>query len=188
MHLWPNAYINNTTPLAKKLYEKGETKLYYATDEEIGFIDQLAFKIDDKAVKWEIVKDSVDICKIYLNEPLPSGGKMIITTPFHVKLPSAKISRLGHIGQAYMITQWYPKPAVYDKNGWNYMPYLNQGEFYSEFGSFDVTITLPKNYVLGATGDMVNGEKEIEWLNEKAKETETISAFDKKNMAFPECT
>lgn len=186
MHLWPNAYINNTTPLAKKLYEKGETKLYYATDEEIGFIYQLAFKIDDKAVKWEIVKDSVDICKIYLNEPLPSGGKMIITTPFHVKLPSAKISRLGHIGQAYMITQWYPKPAVYDKNGWNYMPYLNQGEFYSEFGSFDVTITLPKNYVLGATGDMVNGEKEIEWLNEKAKETETISAFDKKNMAFPE--
>ena len=185
MHLWPNAYVNNTTALAKQLYSQGETRLYYAGDDEIGYIDQLAFRINDQPVKWEIVKDSVDICKIHLNEPLASGGKIIITTPFHVKIPSAEISRLGHMGQAYMISQWYPKPAVYDKNGWNYMPYLDQGEFYSEFGSFDVSITLPKNYVLGATGDLVNGEKELEWLNQKAKETEAISSFDRGNMDFP---
>jgi hypothetical protein len=71
-----------------------------------------------------------------------------------VKIPSGEISRMGHIGQSYQITQWYPKPAVYDKNGWNPIPYLNQGEFYSEFGSFDVSITLPKNYIVGATGDL----------------------------------
>src|SRR6185295_444 len=97
---------------------------------------------------------------------------------------TAKISRLGHLGQAYMITQWYPKPAVYDKKGWNYMPYLNQGEFYSEFGSFDVRITVPKNYVVGATGDLVNGEKETEWMEQKAKETEAITTFDD-DMRFP---
>lgn len=184
MHLWPNAYKNNSTALAKQLYESGETKLYYADEDERGYIDQLDFKINDKPVKWELLKDSIDICKIYLNEPLNSGQKMMISTPFHVKLPTAKISRLGHLEQSYMITQWYPKPAVYDKNGWNYMPYLNQGEFYSEFGSFDVRITLPKNYVLGATGDLVNGEKEIEWLNQKAKETEALSSFDS-DMSFP---
>ena len=159
MHLWPNAYKDNSTPLAKQLFQKGETKLYYATDEERGFIDQLDFKVNDQPVKWELLKDSIDICKIYLNEPLPSKGKIIITTPFHVKIPSAAISRLGHMGQAYMISQWYPKPAVYDQNGWNYMPYLNQGEFYSEFGSFDVSITVPKNYILGATGDLVMAKK-----------------------------
>ena len=49
---------------------------------------------------------------------------------------------MGHEGQSYMITQWYPKPAVYDSKGWHEMPYLDQGEFYSEFGSFDVHITL----------------------------------------------
>lgn len=185
MHLWPNAYVNNSTCLANQLYSLGENKLYYASDDEIGYIDQLAFKINDQQVKWEIVKDSVDICKIHLNEPLQSGEKLIITTPFHVKIPSAEISRLGHSEQSYMITQWYPKPAVYDRNGWNYMPYLNQGEFYSEFGSYDVSITVPKNYVLGATGDLVNGEKEIEWLSQKAKETESISSFDSKDMSFP---
>ena len=51
-----------------------------------------------------------------------------------MKIPDAKFSRLGHVGQSYMITQWYPKPAVYDKDGWHKMPYLDQGEFYSEFG------------------------------------------------------
>jgi hypothetical protein len=185
MHLWPNAYKDNTTPLAKQLYESGETKFYYAKEKDRGYIDGLEFKVDDEPVKWELLKDSIDICKLYLNRPLQSGQKMIISTPFHVKLPAAKISRLGHLGQSYMITQWYPKPAVYDKSGWHYMPYLNQGEFYSEFGSFDVSITVPKNYVLGATGDMVNGEKEIEWLNQKVKETEAITYFEK-DMSFPE--
>ena len=110
---------------------------------------------------------------------------MIISTPFHIKIPSGEMSRMGHIGQSYQITQWYPKPAVFDRNGWNQMPYLNQGEFYSEFGSFDVKITLPKNYVLGATGDMVDGEGELDWLNKKVAETEAIKSFDTKDLAFP---
>ena len=50
--------------------------------------------------------------------------------------------RLGHIGQQYQLCQWYPKPAVYDATGWHPMPYLDQGEFYSEFGSFDVTLVV----------------------------------------------
>ncbi len=72
---------------------------------------------------------------------------------FIVKLPLV-FSRLGHSGKHYEITQWYPKPAVYDHKGWHQMPYLNMGEFYSEFGIFDVKITLPKDYRLMATGDL----------------------------------
>ena len=185
MHLWPNAYKDNSTPLAKQLLESGNTKLYYAKEDEHGYIDQIDFKINEQPAKWEYLKDTIDICKLYLNEPLKSGEKIIISTPFHVKIPSGEISRMGHIGQSYQITQWYPKPAVFDRKGWNYMPYLNQGEFYSEFGSFDVSITLPKNYVLGATGDLVDGEKETEWLNQKVKETEAIAHYDTKDNAFP---
>lgn len=185
MHLWPNGYKDNSTPLAIQKREDGETNLYFANDDERGYIDNLDFKVDGKTVKWELLKDSIDICKMYLNEPLKSGAKIIISTPFHVKIPSGKFSRLGHIGQSYQITQWYPKPAVYDRNGWNYMPYLNQGEFYSEFGSFDVSITVPKNYVLGATGDMVDGQKELDWLQAKVNETEAIEYFNPKDLDFP---
>ena len=95
---------------------------------------------------------------------------MIVSTPFKVKIPSGAISRLGHVGQSFQITQWYPKPAVYDKDGWHEMPYLGQGEFYSEYGSFDVSITLSKNYVVGATGDLQT-ESEIAFLNSLSEET-----------------
>jgi hypothetical protein len=185
MHLWPNAYKDNTTALVKQQVENGDTKLYYAKDEERGYIDLLDFKVNTKPVKWELLKDSIDICKITLNEPLKSGEKLNISTPFHVKIPSGEFSRLGHIGQSYQITQWYPKPAVFDKNGWNYMPYLNQGEFYSEFGSFDVQIIVPKNYVLGATGDLIDGEEELKWLEENVRATEAIEKFDASDLSFP---
>ena len=60
------------------------------------------------------------------------------------------------------MTQWYPKPAVYDHKGWHPMPYLNQGEFYSEFGTFDVKITLPQDYRIMATGDIIGGDDYFE--------------------------
>jgi hypothetical protein len=185
MHLWPNGYKDNSTPLAKQKLENGETNFFFAKDEDRGYIDMLDFKVNGKSVKYETLKDSIDICRIFLNEPLKSGERITITTPFHVKIPSGKFSRLGHIGQSYQVTQWYPKPAVYDKHGWNYMPYLNQGEFYSEFGSFDVSITVPKNYVLGATGDMVDGDEELKWLNDKVRETEAIETYNSKDLEFP---
>ena len=185
MHLWPNAYKDNTTCLAHQMLDNGDTKLYFSSDAERGYIDSLHFLVDNKEVSWHLLPDSIDICQLVLSQPLLPGQSISITTPFRVKIPSATISRLGHIEQSYMITQWYPKPAVYDRNGWNPIPYLNQGEFYSEFGTYDVSITLPSNYVLGATGDMVNGEKELEWLDKKEEETKAIDKFDADDMDFP---
>ena len=52
------------------------------------------------------------------NHLLP-GGSIEITTPFRVKVPYGEVSRMGHLDDSYQITQWYPKPAVYDHNGWN---------------------------------------------------------------------
>jgi hypothetical protein len=173
-HLWANAYKNNETALAKQLLESGETEMYFAKKEDLGYIDSLDFTVNGKTVTWEFDKKYIDICKLILSNPLKPGDTITITTPFKVKLPSAKISRLGHIDQAYAITQWYPKPAVYDRDGWHQMPYLNQGEFYSEFGAYDVKITLPKNYVLAATGDRIDEQEEEQWLLQKAAETQKM--------------
>src|SRR3989338_7997032 len=88
MHLWPNAYKNTSTCLAKQKMQNGETNFYFSKEEDKGFIDMLDFKVDGQAAKYELLKDSIDICKLFLNEPLKSGGKITITTPFHIKIPS----------------------------------------------------------------------------------------------------
>jgi len=172
MHLWPNAYKDQSTALCKQKLENGQPELHYAIEEHRGYIDSLDFQVDGEKVTWELDTEHIDICKIILNKPLKSGGSIMISTPFRVKFPRGVYSRLGHIGESYQVTQWYPKPAVYDKNGWHPMPYLDQGEFYSEYGSFDVHITLPQNYVVGATGDLIGGDEEKRFLDTKIERTE----------------
>ena len=184
-HLWPNAYKTETTALCEQMLMQGNTDLYMATEEERGNISEIDFKGDNKTLKWEFDPENIDIAKVFLNKPLKSGDKITITTPFKVKIPSSDFSRLGHSKQSYQITQWYPKPAVYDAKGWHQMPYLNTGEFYSEYGTYDVAITLPKNYILGATGDMVNGEKENQWLDSISEQTKLIESFDDDDLDFP---
>ncbi|MDZ4793642.1 MAG: M1 family metallopeptidase [Bacteroidota bacterium] len=168
-HLWPNAYKNDKTAFTDQTLENGSTKFYFSNKEDKGYINRLDFKVNNTTAQVEDHPQHIDIVKIILPIPLPPGQKTIITTPFHIKLPY-NFSRGGHDGQSYQATQWYPKPAVYDKNGWHPMPYLDQGEFYSEFGSFDVSITVPKNYVVAATGELKDTE-EINWLKTRASYT-----------------
>ncbi|MCF8277491.1 MAG: M1 family metallopeptidase [Flavobacteriales bacterium] len=184
-HIWPNAYKDGQTALSKQMRQDNDLTLFFSKPSDRGWIDSLDFQINGQKARMEIDHRNQDICRVFLNEPLAPGERITISTPFTVQIPKGIFSRLGHLGQAYQITQWYPKPAVFDKDGWHQMPYLGQGEFYSEFGTFDVHITLPQNYVVGATGDLVNGESELAWLDEKVKETEAIAEFDYRDMSFP---
>ncbi len=178
-HLWPNAYKNTETAFSKQNLKNNNTKFFYSKDEDRGYIDSLHFISDGEILSWSFHPDWIDVAKVTLNSPLPPGGTVIIETPFFVKLPKV-FSRLGHIGKHYEISQWYPKPAVYDSEGWHPIPYLNMGEFYSEFGTFDVKITLPADYRIMATGDLIDGEEEISWLDSLAKEGDALHELDKK--------
>ena len=155
IHLWPNAYKNDLTALSDQTLQNGSTDFYFSNNEQRGYINRLNFKVNGSVVQMENHPQHQDIIKIILLIPLAPGANCTIQTPFHEKLPF-NFSRGGHNGQSYQVTQWYPKPAVYDSKGWHPMPYLNQGEFYSEFGNYNVQITLPANYVVAATGNLVN--------------------------------
>lgn len=183
-HLWPNAYSDNHTDLAKEIFSnEGRKKLFNDPDLR-GYIDSIKFEVDGKSVKWFLIAGSPDICKIILTRSLQPGDSICITTPFRVIIPQALTSRYGHIGESYQISQWYPKPAVYDQSGWHQIPYLDQGEFYSEFGSFDVSITLPANYIVAATGHLQN-EEEKQFLESKAADISWITEPDFGGGEFP---
>ena len=184
IHLWPNAYKNNQTAFARQKVETGSTRFYFADKKEKGAIDSLHFLVDNTNISWEYDPVHIDIARLILKQPLLPGGQIIIETPFRLKIP-ASFSRLGHVGTSYQITQWYPKPAVYDASGWHPMPYLDMGEFYSEFGTFNVDITLPANYVVAATG-VLQTESEIRFLEDRIEATnQLIKSGFSKNRDYP---
>ncbi len=176
MHLWPNAYRDHSTAFARQQLENGSTDFYYSRKEDRGYINGLAFTGNNEPLRWQEWHHNPDIAVVYLNHTLAPGDSLIIETPFHVKIPKL-FSRMGHEGQAYMISQWYPKPAVFDREGWHPMPYLDQGEFYSEFGNYDVYITLPANYVVAASGDLLT-LKEKKWLETLVTTTRSYLLLD----------
>jgi hypothetical protein len=187
MHLWANAYKNRQTAFNRQKLRQGSTRFYFAKDSDMGNFSELDFKVNDRTVDWDYDPANPDIAILKLNDPLLPGERILITTPLRLKIP-ASFSRLGHVGQSYQLTQWYPKPAVYDKDGWHPMPYLDMGEFYSEFGDYEVNITLPKNYVVGATGVLQNEEEydfleeRIEYTNQLMESVDTLPS----NSPFPE--
>ncbi len=163
-HLWPNAYRDQASAFARQKLRTGSTRFYFSDDTEKGNIRDLNFQVDGAVAP--LVYEAPDIARLILPKPLGPGQKAAIQTPFTLRIP-ASFSRLGHDDQSYQITQWYPKPAVYDREGWHPMPYLDMGEFYSEFGRYEVSLTLPENYVVGATGQLQD-VAEINFLSQKA--------------------
>lgn len=167
MHIYPNAYSVDNSAFSKQAVENGSTQHYLSKKSDWGYIDSLKFEQEGLPVKIVMTGD-VDIIRIMLPQAILPGQTTEITTPFRVKIPKT-FSRLGHEGNSYQITQWFPKPAVYDREGWHPMPYLDQGEFYYEYGSYDVSITLPENYVVMATGNLQT-PSEQQFLDNKVKQ------------------
>jgi hypothetical protein len=151
-HIWPNTYKNRNTALFKQIAADSSRK----SKEEnaaFGWIEGLNFKVNGVVAKTSPHSnpDYIDVIKLNLPKPVKPGETISISTPFNVKLPSY-FSRSGYADGEFMITQWYPKPAVYDKDGWHEFPYLDMGEYYGEYADYKVNITVPANYIVGATG------------------------------------
>ncbi|MDW7679868.1 MAG: M1 family aminopeptidase, partial [bacterium] len=101
------------------------------------------------------------LLRIDLNPPLPPQQKLELTLRFDTKIRRYNLSfdKFGYGDNLYEVSQWYPKLCVYDHNGWNAQPYHYFGEFYGEFGHYDVTIDVPDSFIVAATGELVSGEQ-----------------------------
>jgi hypothetical protein len=185
-HLWPNAYKNDRTAFSEQLLKIGITNFYFSEENKRGYINRLDFKVNGITANLEDDSQYIDVVKLILPAPLLPGKTIKISTPFHEKIPY-NFSRGGYVDHTYQITQWYPKPAVYDSKGWHPIPYLDQGEFYSEFGNFQAQITVPENYIIAATGELQN-EDEVKWLKEKARQNEHLNIENKPPHIINEST
>ena len=165
-HLYYNAFNGSSTAYTRQLNRVNDASFTFAKPEQLGGYNKFEAKIGAQLLEVTLQKDNPDIAKIVLNQPLLPNKSIALDINFEEKIPFA-FSRPGHINQQYLITQWYPKPAVYDLTGWHALPYLENGEYYGEFATFDVKIILPENYIVAATGELQT-QSERELIAQKA--------------------
>ena len=127
------------------------------TDEEIGYLNVLKLKQDGRKVEFKVENT---VLEVSLNKPILPGKSVSFKMDFEGQVP-LQIRRSGRDnkeGISYSMTQWYPKMAEYDFEGWHADPYIAR-EFHGVWGDFDVKITIDKDYVLGGTGYLQNPNK-----------------------------
>lgn len=132
-------------------------RILQLTDEEIGFQLVQSLTQNGIPVSYE-VQETVLI--VELARPILPGEEVMFEMEFEAQVP-LQIRRTGRDNREdirYSMSQWYPKVAEYDQDGWHTDPYVAR-EFHGVFGDFDVRITIDKEYTLGATGYLQNPQE-----------------------------
>ena len=143
-HLYPNAFNKGSHPT---LFDKEKNEI----DGQDGSIDILSVKVNGKEVNFEV--SPIDtVLKIDYDNSFLMEKTYTIEFEYDIYIPSTN-ERFGVAEDLYNIANWYPILAVYDEDGWNLDPYYDFGDpFYSNSSNYDITIELPKSFVVAGSG------------------------------------
>jgi len=121
---------------------------------EIGFLKVTNLKQDGMVLNQKVVGT---VLEVVLSKPLLPGASTTFTMNFEGQAPVMvrRAGRNSDEGVALSMTQWFPKMAEFDFEGWHADPYIGR-EFHGVWGDFDVKISIDKNYTIGGTGYLQN--------------------------------
>ncbi len=124
-----------------------------------------------------------------------SGGTFEFDVTWEFTIPQHVFRRFGIAkfsqGKVYEVAQWFPAVATYDDvHGWNTLPYIGTGEFYSNYGTYDVEITVPREMIVVATGELQNEKdvftsEQVKRLKKARKSEETVIIRDADEIGDP---
>lgn len=169
-HLYPNAFQPGSEMdarlqsisdpdgrMVKTVDGVKQSRIQNLKPDEIGFLNISDFQQNGKAAATKTVGT---VLEVMLPKPLLPGKKTKFTLTFEGQVP-VQIRRSGRNnseGVELSMTQWYPKIAEFDFEGWHADPYIAR-EFHGVWGDYDVKITIDKRYILGGTGYLQNGNQ-----------------------------
>lgn len=123
--------------------------------DEIGYQKVLSLKMNGAEQRFDVYET---VMVVQLSRPILPRQKVVFDMNFEAQVP-LQIRRSGRDNPEtkvrYSMSQWYPRIAAYDADGWHPTPYVGR-EFYGPFGDFEVNISIDKNYILGGTGYLTN--------------------------------
>ncbi len=159
-HLYHNAWKNNRSTFAR---ENGWSLRPGMKESDYGYTNITS-------AAWETPRGDVDIlptltylhpddnntddqtvCQLRTPRPIPPGRTMRLKLAFETKQP-LPISRTGVIRQYHFFGQWFPKIGVWWKGAWNCHQFHAHTEFFADYGVYDVNLTVPSSYIVGASG------------------------------------
>jgi aminopeptidase N len=149
LHLYLNAFRDDRSIF---MQEGGAAHRGYAWDpEHAGWIEVTGLRLSDGTpLALEPLADGT-LARAALPLPIRPGEALQVELEFEARLPRV-FARTGYVGDFFMIGQWFPKLGVWQDGAWNAYPFHANAEFYADFGTYDVAITLPHGYVTGGTG------------------------------------
>ena len=165
-HLYFNAFqpgsemdirLQNINDPDGRMFVEGKSRIAALSPNEIGYLHPTSLTQDGEKVKFN---EEGTVLVVALAKPIPSGGKTTFEMNFVGQVP-VQIRRSGRNnkeGVALSMSQWYPKLAEYDFEGWHADPYIAR-EFHGVWGDFDVKLTIDKDYIVGGTGYLQNPQE-----------------------------
>ena len=153
----PNSQMDIRSRTIRDPDRRVGSRIVALEEKDYGDISVSALKQDGKDVYYE-VNETVLLAR--LNKPLLPGKKTKLSMVFTAQVP-LQIRRSGKLnkeGIDMTMTQWFPKLAEYDSEGWHPNPYIGR-EFHGVWGNYSVNITIDKDYVVGGTGYLQNANE-----------------------------
>ena len=171
-HLYLNAFRSDRTTFFKE--SGGQLRGDYMPEDGWGWTDLKSIRLADgmdllPVARFEQPDDGNGedrtVLRVPLPQPVPAGGSIAIDIAWHAKLPKV-FARTGYARDFFLVGQWFPKLAVYEPagvrgrkvGGWNCHQFHANSEFYADFGRFDVRMTVPSTFIVGATGERVGAD------------------------------
>ncbi|MBB6498929.1 M1 family metallopeptidase [Pedobacter cryoconitis] len=146
--------------LYPNLYKDGSPRSFKVADKDLSEGVKIgSIAINDKAVATEsLVIDGTNMHTSIA--ALAPGKSMKVKISYQYTLNKGSHNRTGMVDEgSYFVAYFFPRIAVYDDvDGWNKYPYLGDAEFYNDFCTFKAAVTVPKDYVIWATGDLMNAK------------------------------
>ncbi len=165
-HMYFNAFqpgsemdirLQNVTDPDSRMFKAGQSRISVLKEYEIGFLKATSLQQDGANLTYSL---EGTVLEVDLVKPILPGSTTELSMEFEGQVP-VQIRRSGRNnkeGVALSMSQWYPKIAAYDFEGWHADPYIAR-EFHGQWGDFDLKLTIDKDYVVGGTGYLQNPDE-----------------------------
>jgi hypothetical protein len=156
-HLYWNGWRDNRSTWMRERLLAGNSELAERRPDERGWTDVTALTVNGVALPFTFIApddgnpDDRTVIRVALPAPVPPGGNADVQISWRAHVPRT-FARTGAIGNFFFIAQWFPKLGVLQDEGWNCHQFHAATEFFSDFGVYDVSLTVPDDWVVGATG------------------------------------